>query len=200
MAIFDIFRHKTGAVTHLVAGLGNPGPKYEGTHHNAGFMAIDYIAEKCGVKINRAKFDALTCEAEISGCKVLLMKPQTLMNLSGKAVSEAADFYKIPPENIIVLCDDVAIAPGKIRIKRKGSDGGQRGLRSITGLIGTEDFPRIKLGTGDRPNREYDLAEWVLAKFSPADKNALTSRFDDVYNSVELIISGECEKAMNLYN
>lgn len=200
MALFDVFKPKTGAVSYLLIGLGNPGPKYDMTHHNAGFLAIDYIAGKYGVKINRAKYDALTCEAFIAGSKVLLMKPQTLMNLSGKSVSEAADFYKIPPENIIVICDDISIAPGKIRIRRKGTDGGHRGLRSITGLIGSENFPRIKLGVGDRSEHDRELADWVLAKFTPDDKNALTSRFDDVYNAVELIIRGELEKAMNLYN
>ena len=183
-----------------MAGLGNPGREYAETRHNAGFMALDFIAEKLGVKADRAKFDALCVTAGIGGKSVLLMKPQTYMNSSGIAVSAAADYYKIPPENIVVLCDDITQAPGKLRIRRSGSAGGHNGLKSIIGMLDTENFPRIRLGIGEKPSPEYDLAAWVTGKFSEADKKALISRFDGVYHAVELILAGDFEKAMCLYN
>ena len=200
MSLFGFLRSKTGGVEYIVAGLGNPGKEYENSRHNAGFVALDRICSKLGEKCDRFKFHALCVQTEIKAKKVLLMKPQTFMNNSGVAVEEAASFYKIPPQNIIVICDDISLEPGKIRIRRKGSDGGQRGLKSIIGCVGTDEITRIKIGIGDRPNREYDLADWVLGKFPEADKKALQSRLDDVYNAVELIISGDTEKAMGLYN
>ena len=200
MALFGFLRPMTGGVEYIIAGLGNPGREYDNSRHNAGFIALDHICSKLGVKCDRAKFHALCSQTVINGKKILLMKPQTFMNNSGVSVEEAANFYKVPPQNILVLCDDISLAPGKIRIRRKGSDGGQRGLKSIIGCVGTEDIPRIKIGIGDRPDREYDLADWVLSKFPDDDKKAIQSRLDDVYNAAELIISGDCEMAMNLYN
>lgn len=206
MSIEDLFRKiaspglARGGIEYLVAGLGNPGKEYEETRHNAGFMALDWIAEHLGVRVNRSKFDALCADAEMGGKKVLLMKPQTYMNLSGKAVMEAADFYKIAPEHVVVLCDDITQAPGKIRIRRSGSAGGHNGLKNIIGMLDSENFPRIRLGIGEKPSPEYDLAAWVTGKFSEVDKKALTSRFDAVYHAIELILTGDFEKAMCLYN
>ena len=173
--IFDLFKKieqgqkPKAPITHIVAGLGNIGKAYERTRHNAGFLAIDYIAEKAGVKIDRVKFHATVAEATIGDTGVLLMKPTTLMNNSGVAIAEAAAFYKIPPENIIVLHDEISFDPGIIRIRRKGSAGGHNGLKSIIAHVGSQDFPRIKIGVGKKPSPEYDLADFVLGKFPEDD-------------------------------
>lgn len=190
----------SGKPEYLIAGLGNPGKAYEQTRHNAGFMAIDSLAGALDTKINRAKFDALCGDAGIGGKPVLLMKPQTYMNASGIAVSAAAEYYKIPPEHVIVICDDITQAPGKLRIRRSGSAGGHNGLKSIIGMLDSENFPRIRLGIGEKPSADYDLAAWVTGKFSEADKRALVSRFDDVYHALELLVAGDFERAMCLYN
>ena len=189
-----------GAVTHLIVGLGNPGDKYYNTRHNAGFLTMDYISQKLGVKVNKIKFKSLVAEAEMGGKKVLLMKPQTLMNASGEAVREAAAFYKIPMENIIVISDDINLDVGKMRVRKNGSDGGQRGLRSIIGLMGSDAFPRVRLGVGKKPHPDYDLADWVLSKFSDSEKKTLFDTFDGVYNSAVLIADGKTSDAMNKYN
>lgn len=196
--MFKLF--SSGPAEFIVACLGNPGREYEASRHNAGFRAADYISEKLGIKISRMKFQALTATADVEGKKVLFMKPQTFMNNSGVAVSEAADFYKIPPQNIIVICDDISLSPGNIRVKRKGSDGGQRGLRSIIGCIGSDEVQRIKIGVGDRPEREGDLANWVLGRPSPADEKAIGEKNADVFSALCLMLSGKTEEAMNLYN
>lgn len=189
-----------GKPEYIVAGLGNPGKDYAATRHNAGFMALDHLAQRLNAKVNRAKFDALCGDAGIGGRAVLLMKPQTYMNASGIAISAAAEYYKIPPEHVIVLCDDITQAPGKLRIRRSGSAGGHNGLKSIIGMLDSENFPRIRLGIGEKPSAEYDLAAWVTGKFSEADRKALASRFDDVYHALELLIAGDFERAMCLYN
>lgn len=205
--IFDIFKsiekkttHAAVPVTHIIAGLGNPGAKYTLTRHNAGFMTADYLAQKFDAKIDRIKFKALCGEVMFDGVRALVMKPQTYMNNSGEAVREAADFYKISPENIIVISDDTSFEPGKMRIKRQGSDGGHNGLKSIIEHLGSISFPRIKLGVGSKPHPDYDLADWVLGELSESDKKALFSCFENVYNSIGLILKGDIEKAMNLYN
>ena len=203
--IFDLFKQiekktDTTAVTHIVAGLGNIGKQYEKTRHNAGFLSIDYIAERAGVKIDRVKFHSTTAEANIAGRRVLLMKPTTLMNNSGAAIGEAAAFYKIPPENIIVLHDEISFDPGIIRIRRKGSAGGHNGLKSIIAHIGSEEFPRIKIGVGKKPSPEYDLADWVLGKFPEADMKALSERFSDISDATEEIIKGNIDAAMNKFS
>lgn len=204
MSVFDLFKKiesegKSAPVTYIVAGLGNPGAKYEKTRHNAGFLAIDHMAEKLGEKINSSKFQSLCCRTAVDGTGVLLMKPQTLMNASGIAIDEAASFYKIPPEHIIVLCDDITQKPGKIRIRKSGSAGGHNGLKSVIGFCG-EDFPRVRMGVGEKPTPEYDLADWVTGKLPEADMKALQGRFDDVYEAVRLILKGDYDRAMNLYN
>lgn len=205
MSIFDIFKKLdaekklSGAPAFIVVGLGNHGREYEGTRHNAGFVAVDYISEKLGVKINRAKFKSLIAEGEISGKRVLFMKPQTYMNASGTAVSEAADFYKIPPENILIMCDDVSFDPGKVRIRREGSAGGHNGLKSVEQWLGTQNYPRIKIGVGKKPDG-YDLADFVLSKLTENDKKAIAERLPDIFSAVELIVGGDMEKAMQICN
>ena len=204
--IFDLFkkietaREPKAPITHIVVGLGNIGKTYERTRHNAGFIAIDYIAEKLSVKIDRVKFHATVAEAKMGEHGVLLMKPSTLMNNSGVAIAEAASFYKIPPENIIVLHDEISFDPGKIRIRRKGSAGGHNGLKSIIAHIGSQDFPRIKIGVGQKPSPDYDLADFVLSKFPEADLKALTERLDDIRSATELIVKGDIELAMQKYS
>ena len=203
--IFDLFKKiakepVNTQITHIVVGLGNIGREYAQTRHNIGFMAIDYIAEKLGIKVDRVKFNALCAEGLLADKRVLFMKPTTFMNSSGVAISEAAGFYKIPAENIIVLCDEISFEPGLFRIRRKGSAGGHNGLKSIISSIGSQDFPRIKIGVGQKPNPEYDLASWVLGKFSAEDLAKAESRFADVFSSVELILSGKTEEAMNRYS
>ena len=205
-SIFDLFKKiekaDTGAanITYIVAGLGNPGAEYEKTRHNAGFMAIDKIAEDAGVKISRLKFRALTAEASIGGARVLLMKPQTFMNSSGEAIGEAAAFYKIPPENIIILHDEISFGVGAMRIRRKGSAGGHNGLKSIIEHLSSDNFPRIKIGIGQKPRPDYDLVSWVLGKFPEAEIAALKEEFPRIKDSVTLIIEGKIEEAMCKYS
>ncbi len=203
--IFDLFKkiekkEDPMPLTYIVAGLGNPGDEYKLTRHNAGFLAIDYIAEKCGVRIDRVKFHALTIEARLGGARVLLMKPTTFMNNSGVAIAEAAAFYKLPPENIIVLHDEISFAPGLFRIRRKGSAGGHNGLKSIIASLGSDAFPRVKIGVGQKPSPDYDLVDWVLGKFPKADTELLSAKYPDIYSSVELIVMGKIEEAMNKFS
>lgn len=207
MSIEDLFKQissgsagTAGKPTHIVAGLGNPGREYEETRHNAGFLAIDFVAEKLGVKINRAKYNAFCAEVRIGDKNVLLMKPQTYMNLSGTSICEAADFYKIPTANILVLCDDITQNPGKIRIRKSGSAGGHNGLKNIIQYGGSDKFPRIRIGVGAKPTPEYDLADWVTGKIPAEDKKAIASRFEDIEKAISLILNGDFERAMCLYN
>jgi peptidyl-tRNA hydrolase, PTH1 family len=190
----------SGPVEYLIVGLGNPGSKYEGTRHNAGFMALDYIAEKAGASVDRIKFKGLCGFASISGKKVLLLKPSTFMNLSGQSVTEAMNFYKLPPEKVIVLFDDISLEPGSMRIRLKGSDGGQNGMKNIIYLSGKDTFARIKLGTGAKPNPQWDLADWVLSKFSSQEQKALGEAIDHANSSVALMVDGKVTEAMNKYN
>ena len=204
--IFDLFKKiETESapklkITHIIAGLGNPGAKYEKTRHNAGFLAIDALAEELSVKINRSKFHSLVAEAELSGVGVLLMKPETFMNNSGIAIGEAAAFYKIPPENVIILHDEINFDPGVIRIRRKGSSGGHNGLKSIIEHLSSENFPRIKIGVGKKPSPEYDLVDFVLGKFSKEDTEAICARYSDIIASLSLIATGKIDEAMNKYS
>ena len=198
-----MFRKKTfatGPVEYIVVGLGNPDRKYENTRHNAGFIMIDFIAEQIGSKINRVKFKSVVGEGNICGSRVLLMKPSTYMNNSGESVVEAMNFYKIPAENVIVLLDDINLDVGKMRIRSKGSDGGQKGMRSIIYLSGKDNFPRVKIGIGKKPNPEYDLASWVLSKFTKDELKTLEKIAENSYEAVKLIIQGKTDRAMNLFN
>ncbi len=203
MNIFDLFKKiesdkpsANAPIEFLIAGLGNPGKEYERTRHNAGFVAIDAIAESLGARIDRAKYRALICEVNLGGKRGLLMKPQTFMNLSGAAIAEAAAFYKIPPERVIVLVDDISLAPGQMRIRRKGSAGGHNGLKSIIADLGSQEFPRIKLGVGQKPSPDYDLVNWVLGKMPEADEKAFLSLLPDITAAATLIVKGEIDAAM----
>ncbi len=197
-----MFGRKTfgGSVEYLIVGLGNPDRKYENTRHNCGWLAIDYIAEKLGIKVNKIKYKSFVGEAAIGGKKALLMKPTTYMNNSGQAVVEAMNFYKIPPENVVVIFDDVSLDVGKMRIRQKGSDGGQKGMRSIIYLSGSDAFPRIKIGIGAKPNPDWDLADWVLSRFTDDERKTLDKMFENAYEAVGLIIDGKTDRAMNRFN
>lgn len=186
-------------VDYLVVGLGNPGKKYDLTRHNTGFRALDALAAQWGVQVTKSKFDALCGTGTAAGCKVLLMKPQTFMNLSGVAVQKAAQFYKIPPQHVIVLFDDISLAPGRLRIRAEGSAGGHNGIKSIIGVLG-EQFPRVKIGVGEKPRPEYDLADWVLSVPTQAEQKAIAARGDDICAAVELIMKGQLDAAQNQYN
>lgn len=187
-------------ITHVIVGLGNPGEQYAFTRHNAGFLTVDYIAQKLGVKINRAKYDALFCEARLGGARVLLVKPQTYMNASGRAVRQIVDFYKIPLENLIVISDDTALAVGRMRVRKSGSDGGQRGLRDIIYQLNSDAFPRVRIGVGEKPNPNYDMADWVLSKFTADEQKIIFEEFDRAMSGIEKIISGDVDGAMALCN
>ena len=203
--IFDLFKKiekpvDNTPVSFIIAGLGNPGAQYARTRHNAGFVAIDYIAEKLGVRIDRAKFHALVTEAKIGNVRVLLMKPETFMNNSGVAIGEAAAFYKIAPDHVIVLHDEISFEPGIIRIRRKGSAGGHNGLKSIIAHLASEDFPRVKIGVGKKPTPEYDLADWVLSKLTKDGSDAIEERLADISDAVRLIADGKIDDAMQKYS
>lgn len=190
----------SGSIEYLVVGLGNPDKKYENTRHNTGWLALDYIAEKYNCKVNKIKYKSFVGDCTIGDARVMLMKPTTYMNNSGQAVVEAMNFYKIPPEKVIVIFDDISLDVGKMRIRSKGSDGGQKGMRSIIYLSGSENFPRIKIGIGAKPNPYWDLADWVLSKFTDDEFKTLGTMFDNAAKAVELIIEGKTDRAMNLYN
>ncbi len=184
----------------LVVGLGNPGTKYETTRHNAGFLFITHLEDKLGFKAKKLKFHALIGDARIGNSKVLFMKPQTMMNNSGVAVAECAKFYKIPVENIIVIFDDISLEPGKLRIRRKGSAGGHNGIKSLIAHLGSENFPRIKIGVGAKPHPDYDLADWVLANFPKKDIPSVRTAIEDGADALEMLIKGDFEGAMSKYN
>ena len=203
MSLFEKWktnRSPSGAPEFLIVGLGNPGPKYEFTRHNAGFLCMDLLAQQLGVKIDRIKFKSVVADVAIEGSRCILMKPQTFMNNSGEAVRDAANFYKIPPEHIIILFDDISLPPGKLRIRRKGSDGGHNGIKSILYLLGSDQFPRIKLGVGAKPRPDYDLADWVLSKFVGEDLKTITAAIEKAGKAVECLIAEGPDKAMNKFN
>ena len=195
-----MFLKTPGSVSWLLVFLGNPGPKYDCTRHNAGFMAGDALAKKLGVSINKLRFKALTASAEINGEKVLLMKPQTFMNLSGEAVGEAARFYKIPPEHVLVVSDEISLPLGKLRVRPKGSAGGHNGLKSIIAHLGSDAFPRIRLGVGAPPHPDYDMADWVLSVFRNQDLEDMLSASDRAAEAVITYITDGPERAMNRFN
>ena len=195
-----MFFKKPGGAEWLVVFLGNPGLKYEGTRHNAGFMAADAMEKKLGVAINKLRFKALTASCAIGGQSVLLMKPQTFMNLSGEAAGQAAGFYKIPPERVLVVSDEVSLPIGKLRVRRKGSAGGHNGLKNIIAHLGTEDFPRVRIGVGAPPHPDYDMADWVLSSFKNQDAEDMAAAARRAADAVECYILNGPEKTMNLYN
>lgn len=198
--MFAKFQKSSGGIDYIIVGLGNNGKKYENTRHNAGFMAVDHIAEKCGVRLTKVKFQSQCAQTTLGGASVLLMKPNTFMNLSGQAVAAAMKFYKIPPEKTLIIFDDISLEPGVMRIRKKGSHGGQNGMRNIINMTDSDAFPRIKIGIGAKPNPNYDLADWVLSRFSSNEKKKLESVTDDAYLAAELIVQGKIEQAMGKYS
>ncbi|MBQ8074394.1 MAG: aminoacyl-tRNA hydrolase [Oscillospiraceae bacterium] len=193
-----LFRKPSG-ITWLVVFLGNPGPKYAGTRHNAGFLTADAAEKRYRVSINRSRFKALTATCEIGGEKVLFLKPQTFMNLSGDAVQQAVSYYKLPADHVLVISDEMALPVGKIRIKPKGSAGGHNGLKSIISVLGTESFPRIRLGVGEAPP-DFDVKDWVLSTFRNGDAEAISSAAEKAAQAIETYITLGPEKAMNQFN
>ncbi len=194
------FKKKTGSIDWLVVGLGNPGMAYEGTRHNAGCTALAVLAKDAGIELNKKQFKALTGTGNIAGNKVLLLYPQTFMNNSGEAVQAAMAFYKLSPEQLLVLSDDIALDVGGMRVRKKGSDGGQKGLRSIITHIGTEGFPRIRIGVGKKPHPAYDLADWVLSKYKKDELPLMEDAFDKAAAAARLVIAGKIDEAMNKYS
>ena len=199
MAFFDFGKASAG-VGWAVVGLGNPDAKYQGTRHNAGFAALDHLAGEWGCAVNKAKWSGLYGIADVGGQKVLLLKPLTYMNDSGRCVGPAAAFYKLPPQRVLVLCDDITQEPGHLRIRASGSAGGHNGLKSIIAHLGSEDFPRLRIGVGAKPNPEYDLANWVLSKFPPEAAKAVADRHADIEAACRLILAGSLPEAQNRYN
>ncbi len=187
--------------SYIIAGLGNPGREYMYTRHNAGFLALDYIFEKKNIKTGgRAKFHSLTFEGEVAGERVLFLKPQTYMNESGVAIGEAAKFYSVPPERVIIIFDDVSLDCGKLRLRRKGSHGGHNGIKSITSHLGSSDFPRIKIGVGSPPHPDFDMKDWVLGRFSKEDEKAMFEAFAKAHDALEEMIEKGIDTAMCHYN
>ncbi len=191
---------KTGGVDWLVVGLGNPGAEYENSRHNVGFLVVDALADRLDVPVQRLKFRALTNTVTLAGAKVLLMKPVTYMNLSGESVGEAAKFYKVPPERVLVISDEVALDPGRLRVRKSGSTGGHNGLKNIIAHLGTDQFPRIRVGVGQKPHPDYDMADWVLGKFQGEDKKAVDEAVKKAAQAVECLIQDGPDKAMNRFN
>ncbi|MBE6754091.1 MAG: aminoacyl-tRNA hydrolase [Ruminococcaceae bacterium] len=188
------------AVDFIIVGLGNPGSKYEWTRHNAGFLALDTIASLHSIPVNRLKWNALTGQGTIASHRVLLMKPQTYMNCSGEAVTAAMRFYKLPPQRVLCLFDDISLPPGRLRIRRSGSDGGQKGMRSIIQLSGSDQFPRIKLGVGAKPHPDYDLADWVLSTFTADERKVMQDTARRAADAAALILDDKLDEAMNVFN
>ncbi|MCD7727214.1 MAG: aminoacyl-tRNA hydrolase [Ruminococcus sp.] len=205
MSIWDIFKkveseRGSQKPEYIIAGLGNPGLTYEGTRHNAGFMAIDKLLEDTSSSGFKMKFKSKCTTAVVGGKSCLILKPETFMNNSGEAIEAAMSFYKIPIERVVIAFDDISLDVGKLRIRRKGSHGGHNGIKSIVALTGSEDFPRVKIGVGKKPRPDYDLAKWVLSKFSKSEQEALDSALTAAAESIRLIVSGKIDEAMNKFN
>lgn len=198
--MFLFNKNKTSGVSWLIVGLGNLGEEYEGTRHNAGFEVVDLLAKELGVKVQRLKFKALTAAAEVGGQKVLLIKPTTFMNLSGEAVEQAASFYKVPPEHILVISDEVALPPGKLRIRASGSAGGHNGLKNIIAHIHSEQFPRIRIGVGNKPHPDYDMADWVLGRPAGEDRKAMDEAEKKAAEAIGVILEKGLDRAMEKFN
>ena len=196
MAIFK----SSGGVSWLLVCLGNPGKQYENTRHNIGFLTADEIERRSGVKINKLRYRALTGEVKLGGERVLVMKPQTYMNLSGEAVKLAGAFYKIPPERVIVISDDVSLPLGKLRIRANGSAGGHNGLKNIIAHLGTDAFPRIKVGVGAPAHPEHEMVDWVIGNFTPAEKKVVSEAVGKAADAVECLIEKGVSEAQNKFN
>lgn len=184
----------------LIVGLGNPGKQYENTRHNCGFRAIDILSQKIGCKVDKGKFQGLYGQTTVDGKKLFLLKPQTYMNLSGRSVLQLSAYYNIPPQRIIVLFDDISLEPGRLRIRADGSAGGHNGIKSIIGELGSQDFPRVKIGVGSKPHAEQDLADWVLSSFSASEEKALNSALEQAADAALCIMQSSVPDAANRYN
>lgn len=193
------FENRGSAVEWLIVGLGNPGKQYEHTRHNMGFLTVDLLAEEKAVKLNKVKFKAAYNLMEFAGARCLVMKPQTYMNLSGEAVREASQFYKIPPDHVLVIYDDVALPVGKLRVRPTGSAGGHNGIKNIIAHLGTQDFPRIKIGTG-APEEKEGMIDWVIGVPSQKEREILLESFKRAIGAAECVIEHGCQKAMNDFN
>lgn len=195
-----LFKKEKPVYEYLIVGLGNPGKKYEFTRHNAGFLFVEILSEKYNIKVNKLKYHALVGDGRIEEHRCLVMKPQTMMNNSGEAVREACDFYNIPPERVIVVFDDISLDVGRLRIRRSGSAGGHNGIKSIISHLGSDSFPRIKIGIGAKPNAEYDLADWVLSVFTKEEGKTLRKAVDNACDAVPLMLGGDIDGAMSRFN
>ncbi len=207
MSIFDVFdrisansQNARGKIEYVIAGLGNPGPEYENTRHNAGFIVLDMLAKQCGEEINRMQFKGRTADVMLGDKRCLLLKPTTYMNNSGESIVQALEFYKLDVSSLIVVCDDISLDVGRLRIRRKGSHGGHNGLRSICELTGSDSYERIKMGVGKKPHPDYDLAKWVLGKFGKEDMEKLNTAAENACECIKLMVQGKTDQAMNKYN
>ena len=202
--MFGRFKKKTyasvGTPEFMVVGLGNPDRKYTLTRHNSGFLCVDMLSQKLNFRVDKLKFKSLIADTTINGHRCIIMKPQTYMNNSGEAVRECANFYKIKPENIIVIYDDISLDVGKLRIRRKGTDGGHNGIKSIIYHLNSDQFPRIKVGCGKKPHPDYNLADWVLSEFKKDEQKVLEPALENACKAIELLLDNQIDKAMNLYN
>lgn len=205
--IFELFKKISSdntasrePISHVVVGLGNPGAQYLHTRHNAGFLAIDCICKKYGATVNKSAHKGLVGEAVIAGKRVILVKPQTFMNLSGECVRAVLDFYKISPDNLIIIYDDISLPVGRLRVRRDGSAGGHNGIKSILEHLGTKTFPRIKIGVGEKPHPDYDLASWVLSEFSAEELKILDTTLPTVCEGLEKILGSTIDDAMQICN
>lgn len=185
--------------TWLIVGLGNPGREYEKTRHNAGFRALDILADKLGCKVDKAKFQGLYGQVNFKGRKILLLKPQTFMNLSGRSVLQLSAFFHVPPQNIIVLFDDISLEPGRLRLRKDGSAGGHNGIKSIIAELGSQEFPRVKIGVGAKPHPDFDLADWVLSAFSAQEEKALQPALERAADAALAIVELGVPEASNRY-
>ena len=184
----------------LIVGLGNPGKQYERTRHNCGFRAIDLLAENLGCKIDKGKFQGLYGQTTVNGKKLFLLKPQTYMNLSGRSILQLSAYYSIPPQRIIVLFDDISLEPGRLRIRSDGSAGGHNGIKSIIQELGSQDFPRVKIGVGAKPHPEQDLADWVLSTFSASEEKALNAALEQAADAAVYVMEYGVPEAANRFN
>ena len=191
---------RSGGISWLVVGLGNPGTQYESTRHNMGFLAVDKLAQEENFRFSKLRFKAWTATWEVGGQKVLVMKPQTYMNNSGEAVAPAAKFYKVPPEHILVVSDEIHLQPGRLRIRTKGSAGGHNGLKSIIACLGTDAFPRIRIGVGAPPHPDYDMPDWVLGTFRGEDKTAMDDAAVRAAEACAVYIRDGADRAMSRFN
>ena len=207
MSIFDVFdrisansQNARGKIEYVIAGLGNPGLEYENTRHNAGFIVLDMLAKQCGEEVNRMQFKGRTTDVMLGDKRCLLLKPTTYMNNSGESIVQALEFYKLDVSSLIVVCDDISLDVGRLRIRRKGSHGGHNGLRSICELTGSDSYERIKMGVGKKPHPDYDLAKWVLGKFGKEDMEKLNTAAENACECIKLMVQGKTDQAMNKYN